>query len=118
MKRRRLHWFWRGAIALLLASSYGGVSVTVTESAHTWVCQKVRQPLVSILGLPEFGWANGIAVAVAWFVPIVLLGFGAYGLLTRRYGDRPHDGETRCRKCDYILRGLTEPRCPECGERI
>jgi len=26
--------------------------------------------------------------------------------------------ETRCRKCGYILRGITEPRCPECGERI
>lgn len=26
--------------------------------------------------------------------------------------------ETRCRKCAHILRGLTEPRCPECGERI
>lgn len=21
----------------------------------------------------------------------------------------------RCRRCDYPLRGLTEPRCPECG---
>ena len=28
------------------------------------------------------------------------------------------DGETRCRACGYILRGLSEPRCPECGERI
>jgi len=28
------------------------------------------------------------------------------------------DRETRCRKCGYILRGLAEPRCPECGERI
>ncbi len=28
------------------------------------------------------------------------------------------DGETRCRKCKYILRGLSEPRCSECGERI
>jgi len=26
--------------------------------------------------------------------------------------------ETRCRKCRYILRGITEPRCPECGEKI
>jgi hypothetical protein len=26
--------------------------------------------------------------------------------------------ETRCRKCGYILRGITEPRCSECGERI
>lgn len=24
----------------------------------------------------------------------------------------------RCLKCGYILKGLTEPRCPECGERI
>ena len=28
------------------------------------------------------------------------------------------DGETRCRKCRYFLRGISEPRCPECGERI
>lgn len=27
-------------------------------------------------------------------------------------------GETRCRKCRHILRGLSEPRCPECGEPI
>jgi rubrerythrin len=26
--------------------------------------------------------------------------------------------ETRCRKCGCILRGISEPRCPECGERI
>jgi len=28
------------------------------------------------------------------------------------------DGETRCRKCGYILRGIPEPRCSECGEII
>lgn len=27
-------------------------------------------------------------------------------------------GEPRCRKCRYILNGLSEPRCPECGEPI
>jgi hypothetical protein len=31
---------------------------------------------------------------------------------------RADDRETRCRKCGYILRGITEPRCPECGEKI
>ncbi len=31
-----------------------------------------------------------------------------------RVGDR----ETRCRKCGYILKGISEPRCSECGERI
>lgn len=26
--------------------------------------------------------------------------------------------ETRCRRCHRILLALSEPRCPECGERI
>ena len=26
--------------------------------------------------------------------------------------------ETRCRKCGFVLRGLSQPRCPECGEAI
>jgi hypothetical protein len=29
-----------------------------------------------------------------------------------------HNRETTCRVCGYILRGISEPRCPECGERI
>lgn len=28
------------------------------------------------------------------------------------------DRETRCRRCEHVLRGLTAPRCPECGEAI
>jgi hypothetical protein len=28
------------------------------------------------------------------------------------------DGRTRCGWCGYILSGLREPRCPECGRRI
>ncbi len=28
------------------------------------------------------------------------------------------EGHTRCRKCRHILRGLSAPRCPECGEPI
>jgi hypothetical protein len=28
------------------------------------------------------------------------------------------DGECRCRKCGYILRGLSKPECSECGEVI
>ena len=30
----------------------------------------------------------------------------------------PQDGHTYCGHCGYILKGITEPRCPECGERI
>ena len=41
-----------------------------------------------------------------------------YGYLTERYRRGRPDAETRCRRCGYILRGITEPRCPECGEAI
>lgn len=33
-------------------------------------------------------------------------------------GWRSPDGSTRCGQCGYILKGLTEPRCPECGQQI
>lgn len=44
------------------------------------------------------------AACVGWVLLIVL--------------ENRRDNETRCRKCGHILRGLSEPRCPECGEPI
>ena len=31
---------------------------------------------------------------------------------------RPGDGITRCGCCGHVLRGLSEPRCPECGHSL
>ena len=57
--------------------------------------QKIISPgLMAMLGLS--GASSGL-LAVATYV------------LTARL--RP--SKTRCRKCGYILRGITEPRCPE-----
>ena len=39
---------------------------------------------------------------------------GTRGLFFR-FSNRWWLTASRCRKCGYILRGLTEPRCPECG---
>src|SRR5436190_23642408 len=30
----------------------------------------------------------------------------------------PLPDSARCLQCDYLLRGLTEPRCPECGREF
>ena len=54
-----------------------------------------------------------LASVVGFALPAVIVAVLVYALLPGRRGT-----ETRCRKCGYILRGLTEPRCPECGERI
>jgi hypothetical protein len=35
-----------------------------------------------------------------------------------RYRRRRRVMRGLCPKCGYILRGITEPRCPECGEKI
>ncbi len=37
---------------------------------------------------------------------------------TTRIDDLTGGGHTRCRACRHILKGLTAPRCPECGEPI
>ena len=42
----------------------------------------------------------------------------ACGWLTKRFRNVDSDGQLHCRKCGYILRGISEPRCSECGERI
>lgn len=56
-------------------------------------------------------------IATLWC--IVIVGYtAAFSLLTprlRRILDRSEPGKATCRRCGYRLRGLTVPRCPECG---
>ncbi len=47
--------------------------------------------------------------------PAFVLAIFIYDRLTFRYS---RERELRCLQCGHILRGLTAPRCPECGERI
>jgi len=51
-------------------------------------------------------WATmlSIAACVGWVLITLMEAFSI--------------GELRCRKCRYILKGLSEPRCPECGTPI
>ncbi len=49
---------------------------------------------------------------------ITLSAAACFGWLLIFLTDRQRDAMTRCRQCGHILRGLSEPRCPECGERI
>ena len=60
-----------------------------------------------------------LAYALGTVLPASLLGVAIYAFLTRRHGPQPQaDPYSRCRRCGYILNGLSRPRCPECGERI
>jgi len=102
-----MHWFWRAAIAV--GAAYGlcwGWNWFVVVPLALRQIERGYDPS-SIWAFNNVSWLVQLATAV-----------GIYGLLTRRYYESRPTGETRCRRCGYILRGISEPRCPECGERI
>ena len=68
----------------------------------------VHEALVGYPRLSMFYWSAGIAFAT----------YACVGWVPLSVGRMRGDNETRCRKCRYILRGITEPRCPECGTPI
>ena len=76
-----------------------------------------------MITLPPPGSPHGGVVVTRLILGTVLLvlapavALTVYMMLTS-WRTTEYDVETRCRKCAYILRGITEPRCPECGEGI
>ena len=113
-----MHWFWRALIAVTAACVYSGVLVMWFDQ---WL-NDAFQAVVEFLGggFPPsgIGWQYVVASSVLWIGPSAAVAVAVYGVLTRRFRPAWQDNETRCRKCQYILRGISEPRCPECGERI
>lgn len=47
----------------------------------------------------------------------ILMAISAFGMsfMMAALGIRIVARRGRCRACDYLLTGLTEPRCPDCG---
>jgi hypothetical protein len=110
-----MHWFWRAAIGIVAACIYCGLGVTAFDGFNEHVADIIESVLPG--AARRGGWQTGISCAVVYFLPAAIIAVAIYGGLTHRFARRS-DGEVRCRKCGYILRGISEPRCPECGERI
>jgi ABC-type Co2+ transport system permease subunit len=91
------------------------ILAVVSGAGTTWVGLFVASIMVDMLA------PQGPLLPVIFFVaalPVAVLGAFVAAMVASTYRRRRPDRETRCRKCGYILRGITEPRCPECGERI
>ncbi|HOW73631.1 MAG TPA: hypothetical protein PKY77_23775 [Phycisphaerae bacterium] len=113
----KIHWVWRAVIAVAAGWGYAFLSLTVLRVVH----DKIKIAITDVLtGGNVRGpfWLESIGISVSYFLPAILLTVIAYGVLMRPFEPTPDARETRCRKCGYILRGISEPRCPECGERI
>ncbi len=109
-----MHWFWR----LLIAGVVGWVGLILASMAFTPLSQFLVATLWRVKNATptDIRWGESVCLAVLWL--------GVFGAATAAFvcstyfGRSPFVGQTRCRKCSYILRGISEPRCPECGERI
>ncbi len=118
--RRATRWYWAAACSLLvfyvsctlLAYLFLGLPGPPPEGPLEDVAEAVYELLDDILG-----------EGPAFLCMILLIGTPAAVAtsLTYAYLRRPADwadGHLHCLKCGYILKGLSQPRCPECGERI
>lgn len=103
----RLKWYWRVLITwmtgvVLVLISFFAFGQSLVEGLSSWF--DVQHDLV------------GFALIVIIHAPVAMsLSMWVYHLLTEVPREK---GYTYCGRCGYILKGLVEPRCPECGGHI
>lgn len=108
-----MHWFWRYVLGLSAGSGAGVLGFLAYEYLNRYK-GTFRFFMASMLF--QMG-QKGMFVVFGLLLPMTAA-IATYAFVTWRWGPRVSEAETRCRKCGYILRGLTQPRCPECGEQI
>jgi len=109
----RLHWFWRALLAVV-------VGIVATHHL-SWLRYQVGRGIAQELLARRVitagqAWNLGEYYSQSAGPLITMMTYGLLSLIPR--STKKPSGEILCRKCNHILRGLTEPRCPECGERI
>jgi drug/metabolite transporter (DMT)-like permease len=94
----RIHWVWRIAISSLI----GTVAYVLLSYLFRYGIPAATSDVL-----------RGRLIVLSPIISCTLTTCCCFVLGLRR-----QKKETRCRKCGYILRGLSEPRCSECGEAI
>ena len=110
-----MHWLWRATIAVTIGAVYGGIS----GALFTYSLKTCRWADDYIFASLPIDLKTVLSLTVGAYIWPCLITIVIYGLLTYYIGPKkPFDPETRCRKFGYILRGIREPICSECGEKI
>ena len=114
-------WYWAGLLSL---AAFYLVAVVVLLLSIGWGSGYASAPLGDVLDECWEALAVVVGGEAARYVLIAALATGpwAAALLVYAYLRRgrraPPDSYLRCTGCGYILHGLSEPRCPECGQAI
>ncbi len=102
--------FYRGLCSVVAGGTF--VQLIVYFLAGT----NYKQVLTT---LPYVGtYTPAIFRTIVLFILPSFTSVGVFAVLTLYFMDNVYGFETRCRKCGYILKGIKEPICSECGERI
>jgi RNA polymerase subunit RPABC4/transcription elongation factor Spt4 len=110
-------WGWRGGLGFLSGAVVSFLYWRIVFSYQVFI--DLSESICRVLGDPRTGrgWQGAVAYTIVISTPGLVASVLAATFLSRWSGSHP-ENETRCRKCGYILRGISEPRCPECGESI
>lgn len=95
--------------SLLMRLTYG--QYACGEYGPCWPPIESWQTFMQNRGLPQIGYLCSDAMI---YSPAFVLGLASWGIQQRSRTD----GHLHCTKCGHILKGLTAPRCPECGTII
>jgi len=122
-------WEWYEAVSVLVA--YAGPLFTARHARpriHFFLYGLLCGAIIGQVFMPDSRDEIGIAMRQVsrFFHPTCFLTFMIlFGLLCRtipvvggRFFDRRTLDPIRCTQCGYLLYGLTESRCPECGQRF
>ncbi len=99
----RLHWFWRSLITWFAAVVCAVLGFLV-----------YGQSVYGFIGFyyNDYNLTTSMLLVASHGCIPTLVGIGVYDWLSAPRWEGNH---TRCGRCGYILSGLQEPRCPECG---
>lgn len=109
--------YWRAMIATLLGAVAGGF-----YAGALWYSPFAQRTILAPTWNALYGYKVSPTVSfivycgLLYHLPPVALGIVVYVALGRI--GRARSRELHCPDCGYILHGLSEPRCPECGRAI
>ena len=121
---RRLRSFWWGLLAGFVACWAVVFGVDLDTTLWAYKLGNALDHVLWLLGVPDrLSDHSGVGRSQIVYdvtgsllcIPAIVVAV-AVSLLSTQW--RAWDGYTRCGQCNHILRGISEPRCPECGAPI
>jgi len=117
-KRKSRAEFWNGTRFTLWVTSAG---IVFTLLYHSVALVYWSRSIATLLGqaapslLWEELWGQGVLPRLIWYLGASIAAVLAMLYAAHRLGPVVRRLEGKCARCGYLLRGLPEPRCPECG---